>query len=208
MIRPRLSKVPSGTKLTTDLVNGIINRTEYAADLLRQYKLTAGNGMYIEPHYDGTRISYLQKVSGGSTPTQPTTPATPASPYDDYILPSVPSVNDVFLVLDKPFEFPGEVLGGLYARDLPLNQRQKIVYPKYVLNGTYDLIYSDGYWANFDYEPNANGLYPALSGLIVPPYSGLRLGGSNGYPSYGPHPNAGSGNGSFFFGGFMMLVKA
>ena len=71
MIRPRLSKVASGTRLTTDLVNDIINRTEYAADLLRQYKLTAGNGMYVEPHYDGTRVSYLQPVAGGATPTQP-----------------------------------------------------------------------------------------------------------------------------------------
>ena len=73
MIRPRLSKVASGTRLTTDLVNDIINRTEYAADLLRQYKLVAGNGMYVEPHYDGTRVSYLQPVAGGATPTQPLT---------------------------------------------------------------------------------------------------------------------------------------
>jgi len=71
MIRPRLSKVASGTRLTTDLVNDIINRTEYAADLLRQYKLTAGNEMYVEPHYDGTRVSYLQPVAGGATPRQP-----------------------------------------------------------------------------------------------------------------------------------------
>lgn len=66
MIRPRLSKVTNGTRLTTDLVNGIINRTEYAADLLRQYKLIAGNEMYIEPHYDGTRVSYLSPVGSGS----------------------------------------------------------------------------------------------------------------------------------------------
>ena len=70
MIRPRLPKLASGTRLTTNLVNDIINRTEYAADLLRQYKLTAGNGMYVEPHYDGTRVSYLQQVAGGATPTQ------------------------------------------------------------------------------------------------------------------------------------------
>jgi hypothetical protein len=75
MIRPQLPKLASGTRLTTDLVNGIINRTEYAADLLRQYKLTAGNGMYVEPHYDGTRVSYLQPVAGGATPTQPISPA-------------------------------------------------------------------------------------------------------------------------------------
>jgi len=74
MIRPRLSKVASGTTLTTDLVNDIINRTEYAADLLRQYKLIAGTEMYVEPHYDGTRVSYLQPVAGGATPKQPISP--------------------------------------------------------------------------------------------------------------------------------------
>lgn len=71
MIRPRLSQVGNGTRLTTDLMNGIINRTEYAADLLRQYKLTAGADMYVEPHFDGTRVSYLQPVAGGATPIKP-----------------------------------------------------------------------------------------------------------------------------------------
>jgi hypothetical protein len=71
MIRPALSKLAEGTKLTVNLINDIINRTEYAADLLRQYKLVAGDEMYVEPHYDGTRISYLQSVAGGATPTRP-----------------------------------------------------------------------------------------------------------------------------------------
>ena len=75
MISPRLSKVVSGTRLTTGLINSMIKRTEYAADLLQQYKLIAGNQMYIEPHYDGTRVSYLQPVGGGTTPTQPISPA-------------------------------------------------------------------------------------------------------------------------------------
>ena len=75
MISPRLSKVVSGTRLTTGLLNSMIKRTEYAADLLQQYKLIAGNQMYIEPHYDGTRVSYLQPVGGGTTPTQPISPA-------------------------------------------------------------------------------------------------------------------------------------
>jgi hypothetical protein len=61
--------------MSVELVNGIIARTEYAADLLRQYKLVAGNGMYVEPHYDGTRVSYLQPVAGGATPAQPISPA-------------------------------------------------------------------------------------------------------------------------------------
>ena len=76
MISPRLSKVVSGTRLTTDLLNSMIKRTEYAADLLRQYKLIAGNQMYIEPHYDGTRVSYLQPLyNDGSDPNNPLTEA-------------------------------------------------------------------------------------------------------------------------------------
>lgn len=85
MIRPRLPRVASGTRLTTNLVNGIINRTEYAADLLRQYKLVAGTEMYVEPHYDGTRVSYLQPVGGGATPrpVQPSFQYKVVGIYDD-----------------------------------------------------------------------------------------------------------------------------
>jgi hypothetical protein len=73
MIRPKIPLVQNGQRLTSDLVNSMIHRTEYAADLLRQYRLTAGTEMYVEPHYDGTRVSYLQPVAGGATPTQPLT---------------------------------------------------------------------------------------------------------------------------------------
>jgi len=71
MIAPRIPLVRSGQILSTDLVNSLIGRTEYAADLLRQYKLIAGDEMYVEPHFDGTRVSYLQPVAGGATPTLP-----------------------------------------------------------------------------------------------------------------------------------------
>jgi hypothetical protein len=71
MIRPRVGKANDGQIMSLELINGMIARTEYAADLLRQYKLVAGNGMYVEPHYDGTRISYNQPVKGGATPRQP-----------------------------------------------------------------------------------------------------------------------------------------
>lgn len=67
MIRPRVGKANDGQIMSLELINGMIARTEYAADLLRQYKLLAGNGMYVEPHYDGTRISYNQPVKGGTT---------------------------------------------------------------------------------------------------------------------------------------------
>jgi hypothetical protein len=202
MIRPRLPKLASGTRLTTNLVNDIINRTEYAADLLRQYKLIAGNGMYVEPHYDGTRISYLQQVAGGASAKRP------VNRYAGYILPvfpNVPSVNDIFLVLNKPFDFPGGELGGLYARDLPLDQRQKVVYPVEVALGGFALQISGGYWADFNFSPNASGLYPSYSypdfpSTIVP------LTGSP-FPALGPHPNAGPNNTSFFFGGSINLVQ-
>lgn len=71
MISPRLSKVVGGTRLTTDLINSMIKRTEYAADLLQQYKLIAGTEMYIEPHYDGTLVSYFSPVGSGNNPVVP-----------------------------------------------------------------------------------------------------------------------------------------
>jgi len=71
MIAPKIPLVQDGQILSTNLVNSMIGRIEYAADLLRQYKLIAGNEMYVEPHFDGTRVSYLQQVAGGATPTQP-----------------------------------------------------------------------------------------------------------------------------------------
>jgi hypothetical protein len=71
MIAPKIPFVKDGQILSVNLVNAMIARTEYAAELLRQYKLVAGNGMYVEPHSDGTRVSYNQPVKGGATPTQP-----------------------------------------------------------------------------------------------------------------------------------------
>ena len=71
MIAPKVSLVRDGQILSTNLVNSMIGRIEYAADLLRQYKLVAGDEMYVEPHFDGTRVSYNQPVAGGATPTLP-----------------------------------------------------------------------------------------------------------------------------------------
>ena len=67
MITPKIPLLKDGQILSVDVVNSIIKRTEYAGDLLKQYKLIAGNEMYVEPHYDGTRVSYLQPVGGGGT---------------------------------------------------------------------------------------------------------------------------------------------
>ena len=68
MIAPRIPLAQNGQILTANLVNHIIARTEYAARLLREYRCVAGTDMFVEPHYDGTRVSYLQPVGGGATP--------------------------------------------------------------------------------------------------------------------------------------------
>jgi hypothetical protein len=105
--------VASGTRLTTDLINGIINRTEYAADLLRQYKLTAGSGMYVEPHYDGTRVSYYYPVAGGATrPRRPT-------PVNDGSTPSKAlKYEDLLRIYGKPdgvIDISSSTLGQIYT---------------------------------------------------------------------------------------------
>ena len=61
MIYPRLERVSNGQRLSVELVNGLIKRTEYAADLLRQGKCLAGTDVSIAQRYDGTTIS------GGAT---------------------------------------------------------------------------------------------------------------------------------------------
>ena len=57
MIYPRLNRVRNGQRLSVELVNGLIKRTEYAGDLLRQYKTIAGDDIAIEQQYDGRIIS-------------------------------------------------------------------------------------------------------------------------------------------------------
>jgi len=85
MIASKIPLTRNGQILTANLVNHIISRTEYAARLLREYRCVAGTDMFVEPHYDGTRISSLVAVGGGADgygggdgggarPTEPLTP--------------------------------------------------------------------------------------------------------------------------------------
>ena len=57
MIYHRLNRVRNGQRLSVELVNGLIKRTEYAADLLIQYKPLAGTDISVAQRYDGTTIS-------------------------------------------------------------------------------------------------------------------------------------------------------
>lgn len=57
MIYPRLNRVRNDQRLSVELVNGLIKRTEYAGDLLRQGKCLAGTDISVAQRYDGTTIS-------------------------------------------------------------------------------------------------------------------------------------------------------
>ena len=57
MIYPRLNRVRNGQRLSVELVNGLIKRTEYASDLLRQGKCVAGTDISVVQEYDGSIIS-------------------------------------------------------------------------------------------------------------------------------------------------------
>jgi hypothetical protein len=170
MIRPRLSKVASGATLTTELVNGMINRTEYAADLLRQYKLTAGTDMYVEPHADGTRVSYYYPVSGGTTPRTP------------------PVTNEITMELNKEYYFP------LNFTD-PIS---RLVFPKFANQNRslYAIVINGGYWAYLDsaLDPRNGFHYVFYAATILPSTILLtnyaKFGdASTPLPAIGPMPN-------------------
>lgn len=59
---PRIREVKNGQILSTNLVNNIIKRTEYAADLLGQHKLITGENISLKQLFDGTRINATIKA--------------------------------------------------------------------------------------------------------------------------------------------------
>jgi len=61
MITPKIPLLKDGQILSVDVVNSIIKRTEYAGDLLKQSRLIAGDGVTIQPQYNGTRVSSTGK---------------------------------------------------------------------------------------------------------------------------------------------------
>jgi len=58
MIYPRLERVSNGQQMSVELINGIIKRTEYAADLLKKYRCLAGAEILVAQQSNGTRISH------------------------------------------------------------------------------------------------------------------------------------------------------
>lgn len=128
MIRPKIPLVQNGQRLTSDLVNSMIHRTEYAADLLRQYRLTAGTEMYVEPHYDGTRVSYLQPVGGGQILPAPSTQyrIVGQSSNGPFILDTFNNKIDFLLPKYNPIGIQGNLISGTFQTNLfplPLENR-------------------------------------------------------------------------------------
>jgi hypothetical protein len=65
-IVPAIRPIRSGKILDTNLLNHMIQRTEYGADLLAQYKMLAGTNMFVEQASGGLSVSYLTAVAGGA----------------------------------------------------------------------------------------------------------------------------------------------
>lgn len=65
-IVPPIRPVRSGKILDTNLINHMIQRTEYGAELLARYKMVAGTNMFVEQAANGLGISYLTALAGGA----------------------------------------------------------------------------------------------------------------------------------------------
>jgi hypothetical protein len=65
-IIPPIRPIRDGKILDTNLINHIINRTEYGAELLSRYKMVAGSNIFVEQAGNGLGVSYLTALAGGA----------------------------------------------------------------------------------------------------------------------------------------------
>ena len=65
-IVPPIRPIRDGKILDTNLINHMIQRTEYGAELLSRYKMVAGTNMFVEQAGNGLGISYLTALAGGA----------------------------------------------------------------------------------------------------------------------------------------------
>ena len=65
-IVPPIRPIRDGKILDVNLINQIIQRTEYGADLLSRYKMVAGSNMFVEQAANGLGVSYLTALAGGA----------------------------------------------------------------------------------------------------------------------------------------------
>lgn len=65
-IVPPIRPIRDGKILDTNLINHIIQRTEYGAELLARYKMVAGTNIFVEQAGNGLGVSYLTALAGGA----------------------------------------------------------------------------------------------------------------------------------------------
>jgi len=65
-IVPPIRPIRDGKILDVNLINHIINRTEYGAELLSRYKMVAGSNIFVEQAGNGLGVSYLTALAGGA----------------------------------------------------------------------------------------------------------------------------------------------
>jgi len=65
-IVPPIRPIRDGKILDTNLINHIIQRTEYGAELLSRYKMVAGSNIFVEQAGNGLGVSYLTALAGGA----------------------------------------------------------------------------------------------------------------------------------------------
>jgi len=65
-IVPPIRPIRDGKILDVNLINHIIQRTEYGAELLARYKMVAGLNIFVEQAGNGLGVSYLTALAGGA----------------------------------------------------------------------------------------------------------------------------------------------
>jgi hypothetical protein len=65
-IVPPIRPIRDGKILDVNLINHIIQRTEYGAELLSRYKMVAGSNIFVEQAGNGLGVSYLTALAGGA----------------------------------------------------------------------------------------------------------------------------------------------
>jgi hypothetical protein len=139
--------------------------------------------MYVEPHYDGTRVSYLQPVAGGATPTQPI-----INTKNSFFIgiaaatgraTSIQSI-DSFNINDEPANI-AEILGAAtYLGGTSYRLTNNLVNQVgAVWNSA--RIFGESFSASFNYQIGGNSQADGFSLIFCPSYFLSGLGGGLGY---------------------------
>ena len=155
MIYPRLNRARNGQRLSVGLVNGLIKRTEYAADLLQQYKLLAGTNTEVAQSYDGTRVDAIIN-NDGTNPNNPLTLDEALSYYDPDAQKTVP--NNATKIYFSMSSFTPFTLASTYMFD--------VSFADGVIRRAGDFSGGDFYYTT-GFDVNRSGTRPNYSGFVT-----------------------------------------